>query len=105
MDCPIEEGVMIKLDDGNLITQAINEGGVYHVEVRKSNNGPKKVMLDGEECKFVIFADTNKGYLIRHKTTMDGRVVTVGSEAVFEILFGKVEVITDGLEQQTECLH
>jgi len=95
---------MINLDDGNLITQAINEDGVYHVEVRKDNL-PKKVMIDGEECSFVIFADTNKGYLIRHKTTLDGHVVTVGNEPAFEILFGKVEVIFNGMEQQTECLH
>jgi len=95
---------MINLDDGNLITQAINVDGVYHVEVRKKN-GPNKVLLDGGECKFVIFADTNKGYLIRHKTTMDGRLVTVGNEPAFEILFGKVEVIFNGMEQQTECLH
>lgn len=96
---------MINLDDGNLITQAINEDGVYHVEVRKATNGPKKVMLDSEECKYVIFADTKKGYVIRHKTTIDGRVVTVGNEPVFEILFGEVEVTFNGMEQQTECLH
>jgi len=96
---------MINLDDGNLITQAINEDGVYHVDVVKSTNGPKKVLLDGEECKGVIFADTNKGYLIRHKTTLDGRVVTVGNEIVFEILFGKVEVILNGMDKQTFELH
>ncbi|OTU51869.1 hypothetical protein CAT36_07550 [Acinetobacter pittii] len=96
---------MINLDDANLISQAINVDGVYHVEVRKSTSGPKKVLLDGEDCKYVIFADTNKGYLIRHKTTIDGRVVTVGDEPVFEILFGKVEVTFDGMDQQTERLH
>ncbi|OTU22105.1 hypothetical protein [Acinetobacter pittii] len=83
---------MINLDDANLISQAINVDGVYHVDVVKSTNGPKKVLLDDEECKYVIFADTNKGYLIRHKATIDGRVITVGNEPVFEILFGKVEV-------------
>ncbi|MDV8150433.1 hypothetical protein R5L37_01455 [Acinetobacter pittii] len=83
---------MIHLDDANLISQAINVDGVYHVDVVKSTNGPKKVLLDDEECKYVIFADTNKGYLIRHKATIDGRVITVGNEPVFEILFGKVEV-------------
>ncbi|EPJ6627412.1 TPA: hypothetical protein OXL70_003644 [Acinetobacter baumannii] len=96
---------MINLDDGNLISQAVNQEGVYHAEVRKSTNGPKKVLLDGEECKHVLFADTNKGYLIRHKTTIDGRVFTVGNEPVFEILFGKVEVTFNGLDKQTECLH
>lgn len=96
---------MINLDDGNLITQAINEDGVYHVDVRKEVNGPKKVLLDGQECKFVIFADTNKGCVIRHKTTIDGLVVTVGNEAVFEILFGKVEVIADGLENKTKRIY
>lgn len=96
---------MINLDDGNLISQAVNQEGVYHAEVCKSTNGPKKVLLDGEECKYVLFADTNKGYLIRHKTTIDGRVFTVGNEPVFEILFGKVEVTFNGLDKQTECLH
>ena len=95
---------MINLEDGNLITQAINEDGVYHVEVRKDNL-PKKVMIDGEECKFVIFADTNKGYLIRHKTTLEGRVVTVFNEPAFELLFGKVEVIINGLDKQTNELY
>lgn len=96
---------MINLDDGNLISQAINQDGVYHVEVRKSSNSPKQVMLDGQECKYVIFADTNKGYVIRHKTTIDDRVVTLGNEPVFEILFGKVEVVFNELDKQAECLH
>ncbi|EIB7120891.1 hypothetical protein AW812_RS06415 [Acinetobacter baumannii] len=96
---------MINLDDGNLISQAVNQEGVYHAEVRKSTNGPKKVLLDGEECKYVLFADTNKGYLIRHKTTIDGRVFTVGNEPVFEILFGKVEVTFDGMANKTKRIY
>ncbi|HEO1790641.1 TPA: hypothetical protein VAM21_003419 [Acinetobacter baumannii] len=96
---------MINLDDGNLISSAVNQEGVYHAEVRKSTNGPKKVLLEGEECKYVIFADTNKGYVIRHKTTIDDRVVSVGNEPVFEILFGKVEVILNGVENKTKRIY
>lgn len=96
---------MINIDDGNLISQAVNQEGVYHAEVRKSTSGPKKVLLDGEECMYVIFADTNKGYLIRHKATIDGRVITVGNEPVFEILFGKVEVILNGVGNETKRIY
>jgi len=93
---------MIEIDDSNLISQALSEEGVYHVEVMKPSQKISKVLLNGVDARHVIFADTNKGYIIRAKKNLGGQLLTSGDSIPYEIILGKVEVILNGLEKQTE---
>ena len=99
MGVSVEDGVMINLDDSNLVGQALNTPGVFHADVL-GQHGCKKVIVDGIECKYVIFADTNKGYVIRHKTSLDGKLLIVSNKSVCELLFGQVEVVNHDMERK-----
>lgn len=92
---------MIYIDDQNLIHQAMHTDGVYHVGVGQSEPRVEEVLLDGIKTLHVIFCDTNKGYLIKHKQAVDGSLIVENGNLIYEIKVGKVEVVKDGLEKQT----
>ncbi|MEZ2902965.1 hypothetical protein ACBQ24_09500 [Acinetobacter terrestris] len=93
---------MIYLDDQNLIHQAAHTDGVYHVMVEQSEPKVKEVLLDGIKIQHVMFCDTNKGYLIKHKQAVDGNIIVENGNLIYEVRTGKVEVVLDGLEKQTD---
>ena len=93
---------MIYIDDQNLIHQAMHTEGVYHVDVGQSEPGVKEVLLDGIKTPHVIFCDTNKGYLIKHKQAVDGNLIVENGDLIYEIKIGKVEVVKDGMDKQTD---
>jgi hypothetical protein len=91
---------MIYIDDQNLIHQAMHTDGVYHVDVGQSEPRVKEVLLDGIKTLHVIFCDTNKGYLIKHKQAVDGCLIKENGAFICEIKIGKVEVVKDVLDKQ-----
>lgn len=91
---------MIILDDKNLVDQSLNLKGVYHAD-NLSVCGPKRVFVDGVEIKNVIFIDINNRCIIKNKTNLDGSLTTIGCDLVYELIFGKVEVL-DVMEKQTD---
>ncbi|QQN40547.1 hypothetical protein [Acinetobacter sp. CS-2] len=91
---------MICIDDQNLIHQAMHTDGVYHVDVGQSEPRVKEVLLDGIKSPRVIFCDTNKGYLIKHKQAVDGNLIVENGDFIYEIIIGKVEVVKDVMEKQ-----
>ena len=93
---------MIYIDDQNLIHQAMHTDGVYHVDAGQSEPRVKEVLLDGIKTPHVIFCDTNKGYLIKHKQAVDGNLIVENGALIYEIRIGKVEVVKDGLDKQTD---
>lgn len=93
---------MIYIDDQNLIHQAMHTDGVYHVDVGQSEPKVKEVLLDGIKTPHVIFCDTNKGYLIKHKQAVDGNLIVENGDFIYEIIIGKVEVVKDVLDKQTD---
>ena len=92
---------MIYIDDQNLIHQAMHTDGVYHVDVGQSEPRVKEVLLDGIKTPHVIFCDTNKGYLIKHKQAVDGSLIVENGNLIYEIKVGKVQVVKDVMEKQT----
>ncbi|WP_445346237.1 hypothetical protein [Acinetobacter bohemicus] len=93
---------MIYIDDQNLIHQAMHSKGVYHVEVEQSEPKVREVLLDGIKIQHVMFCDTNKGYLIKHKQAVDGNLVVENSVLIYEIRTGRVEVVLNVMEKQTD---
>lgn len=91
---------MIYIDDQNLIHQAMHTDGVYHVDVGQSEPRVKEVLLDGIKTPHVIFCDTNKGYLIKHKQAVDGNLIMENGALIYEIRIGKVEVVKDVMDKQ-----
>ncbi len=91
---------MIYIDDQNLIHQAMHADGVYHVDVGQSEPRVKEVLLDGIKTPHVIFCDTNKGYLIKHKQAVNGNLIVENGDFIYEIIIGKVEVVKDVLDKQ-----
>ena len=91
---------MIYIDDQNLIHQAMHTDGVYHADVEQSKLRVKEVLLDGIKTLHVIFCDTNKGYLIKHKQAVDGNLIVENGDLIYEIKIGKVEVVKDVLDKQ-----
>lgn len=91
---------MIYIDDQNLIHQAMHTDGVYHVDVGQSEPRVKEVLLDGIKTPHVIFCDTNKGYLIKHKQAVDGNLIVENGDFIYEIIIGKVEVVKDVMDKQ-----
>ena len=74
----------------------------YLGEVIKVTESYIEVLLDGIKTPYVIFCDTNKGYLIKHKQAVDGNLIVENGALIYEIRIGKVEVVKDGLDKQTE---
>lgn len=83
---------MINLDVSNLLSRATNVEGCYHADVK---NTVSKVLLDGEECSMVQYADLSSGFVIKLKMDTSGKAVIVNNDFICEIVFGKVEVIHD----------
>jgi hypothetical protein len=93
---------MIYLDDQNLIHQAMHMDGVYHVDVEQSEPRVKEVLLDDIKTLHVMFCDTNNDYLIKHKQAVDGSLIVENGDLIYEIRIGKVEVVKDVMEKQTD---
>lgn len=93
---------MIYIDDQNLVHQAMHTDGVYHADVEQSEPRVREVLLDGIKTPHVIFCDTNKGYLLKHKQAVDGNLIVENGALIYEIRIGKVEVVKDGLDKQTD---
>ncbi|WP_166169075.1 hypothetical protein [Acinetobacter sp. SA01] len=89
---------MIYIDDQNLIHQAMHTDGVYHADVEQSEPKVKDVLLNGIKIQHVMFCDTNKGYLVKHKQAVDGNLIVENGAFIYEIKVGKVEVVLDGME-------
>lgn len=90
---PITESLnMLKIDDTNLILDAINNDGVGHASVLAKKR-IKEVLLNGCKVPHAYYANTEKGILIKAKTTLEGCLITVDGKPVHEIKFGKVEII------------
>lgn len=93
---------MIYLDDQNLIHQAMHMDGVYHVDLEQSEPKVKGVLLDGIKIQHVMFCDTNKGYLVKHKQAVDGSLIVENGALIYEIKAGRVEVVLSVMEKQTD---
>ncbi len=47
-----------------------------------------------------MFCDTNKGYLIKHKQSVDGNPIIENGTLIYEIRVGKFEVVLNVLENK-----
>lgn len=92
---------MIYIDDQNLIHQAMHTDGVYHADVEQSEPKVKDVLLNGIKIQHVMFCDTNKGYLVKHKQAVDGSLIVENGALIYEIKTGRVEVVLNDMEKQT----
>lgn len=93
---------MIYIDDQNLIHQAMHTDGVYHVDVEQSEPKVKDVLLNDIKIQHVMFCDTNKGYLVKHKQAVDGNLIVENGALIYEIKAGRVEVVLNDMEKQTD---
>lgn len=83
---------MLYIDDMDLIQEATNKDGIEHVRVM-SKAQIKQIFLDGHEVTHVYYADSLKGVLVKHKLTVDGRMLAVDGKPINEILFGEVKIV------------
>ena len=83
---------MLQIDDTRLILEAINKDGVEHASVLPKKR-VKEFLLNGCKVTHVYYADSHKGVLIREKTTVDGLIISVDCKSIYQIEFGKVEII------------
>lgn len=81
---------MIYLDDSKLMQRAVDSDQAFHVDVRATNI--KAVYLDGERIRDAIYVDLEKGFLIRIKTDIECKPVSINGDLAHEILFGVVTV-------------
>ena len=81
---------MINIDISNLRLKAMNVAGCYMVGV---STGIEKVLIDGAKKDHVFYCDVNSGFAVIHKTTITGQLVVADNELVYELFFGKVEVV------------
>lgn len=93
---------MILLDDLELMRAPLNTDGVYHADVQQKNHTVVKVLLNGLEVQGVTFCDTNKGILIKTKQSIDNTLVISNGQIVYEVKFGKVEVVHDMARNKTD---
>lgn len=91
---------MITLDTAALRFRALNMQGCYMVGVDDHNI--KQVLLDGKGNHHVFYCDVNSGFAIVHKENLDGSLVVADNEIVYDVFFGKVEVILDGMEKPAD---
>ena len=83
---------MIQLDLANLRFRAMNVQGCYMAGI--DNEKVKKVLLGGDDkIRYTFYCDVNNGFAILHKTDVAGNIVVADNEIVYELFFGKVEVI------------
>ena len=81
---------MIYLDDSKLMQRAADSDQAFHVDVRATNI--KAVYLDGEHIRDAFYVDVEKGFLIRIKTDIECKPVSINGDLAHEILFGVVTV-------------
>ena len=91
---------MITLDTATLRFRALNIQGCYMVGV--GNHRVKEVLLGGKKNHRVFYCDVNSGFAIVHKESLDGSLVVADDEIVYDVFFGKVEVILDGMEKPAD---
>lgn len=84
---------MITIDENSLEQRALHEDGCYMVGIGDGNI--KAVLMNGARKNHVMFVDTVLGFAIVHKQDITGKLVVLDYELVFEILFGKFEVVFD----------
>ena len=82
---------MITLDTATLRFRALNLQGCYMVGI--GNHRVKEVLLGGKNNNRVFYCDVNSGFAIVHKENLDGSLVVADNEIVYDVFFGKIEVI------------
>lgn len=84
---------MITIDTNTLEQRALHEDGCYMCGIGDKNI--KSVLMNGIKKSHVMFVDTVMGFAIVHKQDITGELVVIDYELVYEILFGKFEVVFD----------
>lgn len=90
---------MITLDTATLRFRALNMQGCYMYGI---DNNVKKVLLNGSSSHHVFYCDVNLGFAIVYKQDLSGKLVVSDNELIYDVFFGKVEVIFDGLEKRPD---
>lgn len=88
---------MITLDTATPRFRALNVQGCYMTGI--GNHNIKEVLLDGKGNHSVFYCDVNSGFAIVYKQDLSGKIVVADNEIVYDVFFGKVEVIFDDLEK------
>lgn len=91
---------MITLDTATLRFRALNMQGCYISGI--DNHNIKEILLDGKANHHVFYCDVNLGFAIVFKKGLDGGLLVVDGELVYDVFFGKVEVIFDDLEKPAD---
>lgn len=91
---------MITLDTATLRFRALNAQGCYMSGI--GSHRVKEVLLGGKKNHRVFYCDVNSGFAIVHKENLDGTLVVADNEIVYDIFFGKVEVIFNDMEKPAD---
>lgn len=91
---------MITLDTGTLQSRALNIQGCYMVGINDHN--VKRVLLNGCDNHSVFYCDVNSGFAVLNKRDLSGKVIVSGDDLIYDVFFGKVEVIFDGMEKPAD---
>lgn len=92
---------MINLDISILEHRALNIDGCYIAQMPIPKR-VKSVLLNGVPQSSVFYCDTNIGFAVLHKAELNGKLITVDGQLVYDLFFGKVEVIFDDMEKPTD---
>ena len=88
---------MITIDENSLEQRALHEDGCYMVGIGDGNI--KAVLMNGARKNHVMFVDTVLGFAIVHKQDITGKLVVFGDDLIYEVVFGKFEVVFDVVEK------
>jgi hypothetical protein len=59
----------------------------------------KEVLLGGKKNHRVFYCDVNLGFAIVYKQDLSGKLIVSDNEIIYDVFFGKVEVIFDDMEK------
>lgn len=82
---------MITLDTATLRFRALNVQGCYMAGI--DNQHVKEVLLNGNKSHDVFYCDVNSGFAVINKKNIDGTVLVADDGIIYDVFFGKVEVI------------
>ena len=91
---------MIQLDLANLRFRALNVSGCYMYGIDSLK--VESVLLNGKENHHVFYCDVNQGFAIVNKTNIQGELTFTDNGLIYDLFFGDVEVILNGMEKRTD---
>lgn len=86
----------IDIENDRVLKDSYSVQGVYHIDNRIGCKNVAGVVINSCEVKHVFACDVNRGVAIATKFDDNGKVVINDDSIVYELKYGKVEVILNG---------